>query len=375
MIPDKDIKSFTTALEEVKEKMKHITPHHDLLTPHSSNFPSMSKTGGGGSIPDNEKQTVLWAEEIFHMSSIAGLDMSLHDIGEKEGLSAMQMELDLALREKKSMELFIKQLEDIGNNDDGCEDDDSDAEAVQRMSMQLEEKAEMLSNTLKDLQERCVDIATLKKELKANRWQLSQIETSYWSKLYKIETGQSRLVGENESVISKLTSTYNELTRLKRCYCFNDSFHIWYDGPFGTINGLRLGRLTPIPVTWNEMNAAFGQVALLLSSLSNLLGISVPNLEILPNGQHSKIKKTEGADGGKMHTLFYDGSWNALTKLNAALVCLYAYVSEMLSLPLLDDLDLVPPYKIVMSTETIGGISIGCGFVHPPPPTHTPLTL
>lgn len=37
-------------------------------------------------------------------------------------------------------------------------------------------------------------------------------------------------------------------------------FRIWFDGPFGTISGLRLGRTSSIHVEWDEINAAWGQV-------------------------------------------------------------------------------------------------------------------
>jgi beclin 1 len=42
------------------------------------------------------------------------------------------------------------------------------------------------------------------------------------------------------------------------------AFFIWKDGEYGTINGLRLGRLPNDNVEWNEINGAFGQIAMLL---------------------------------------------------------------------------------------------------------------
>jgi beclin 1 len=42
------------------------------------------------------------------------------------------------------------------------------------------------------------------------------------------------------------------------------AFFIWKDGEYGTINGLRLGRLPNENVEWVEINAAFGQIAMLL---------------------------------------------------------------------------------------------------------------
>ncbi len=43
---------------------------------------------------------------------------------------------------------------------------------------------------------------------------------------------------------------------------YNDVFHIYHDGHFGTISGFRLGNLPSQPIDWNEVNAAWGQVSL-----------------------------------------------------------------------------------------------------------------
>ncbi|CAN0355767.1 unnamed protein product, partial [Hapterophycus canaliculatus] len=44
----------------------------------------------------------------------------------------------------------------------------------------------------------------------------------------------------------------------------NDCFHIWHQGPFGTINGFRVGRLNAHMVDWQEVNAGVGQAAIVL---------------------------------------------------------------------------------------------------------------
>lgn len=94
-----------------------------------------------------------------------------------------------------------------------------------------------------------------------------------------------------------------QLDKIKRTNVFNDTFYIWHDGPFGTINGFRMGKLPTqsvlilcqlalvfflssfLPslsfflflmvikkyntqVDWVEINAGWGQCALLLSTLA-----------------------------------------------------------------------------------------------------------
>jgi len=54
----------------------------------------------------------------------------------------------------------------------------------------------------------------------------------------------------------------------------NDAFCIGSDGVFGTINGLRLGRVAAVPVEWSEINAAWGMTLLLLISLAKKVGLT-----------------------------------------------------------------------------------------------------
>ena len=75
--------------------------------------------------------------------------------------------------------------------------------------------------------------------------------------------------GQQLCLDNELKYTHTELEKLKKTNVFNTVFHIWHDGHFGTINGFRLGRLPTFNVEWDEVNAAWGQTALLLYSLAN----------------------------------------------------------------------------------------------------------
>lgn len=52
---------------------------------------------------------------------------------------------------------------------------------------------------------------------------------------------------------------------------YNDAFCIGHDGVFGTVNGLRLGRVNGVVVEWAEINAAWGQTLLLLYTIARKL--------------------------------------------------------------------------------------------------------
>ena len=60
--------------------------------------------------------------------------------------------------------------------------------------------------------------------------------------------------------------------RLRTTSVHNDVFHIWHDGPFGTIGGFRLGRTPECAVGWDEINAAWGHSVLMLHTLAQVRG-------------------------------------------------------------------------------------------------------
>jgi len=69
-------------------------------------------------------------------------------------------------------------------------------------------------------------------------------------------------------VRQKIREITSHLEIMKRTNVFDDAFHIFYDGHFGTINGLCLGRLPSVKVDWEEINAGLEQCVLLLDVLA-----------------------------------------------------------------------------------------------------------
>jgi len=80
------------------------------------------------------------------------------------------------------------------------------------------------------------------------------------------------------------------LAKLRKTNVFNATFHIWHHGHFGTINKLRLGRLPSAPVDWAEINAAWGQVTLLLVSLARYMNLKFEKYRLVPYGNHSYVE-------------------------------------------------------------------------------------
>jgi hypothetical protein len=59
---------------------------------------------------------------------------------------------------------------------------------------------------------------------------------------------------ERDAVLARIESTCEARERLRHTNVYNDAFHIWHHGPFGTINNFRLGRLPNAPVSRRPMH-------------------------------------------------------------------------------------------------------------------------
>lgn len=108
-----------------------------------------------------------------------------------------------------------------------------------------------------------------------------------------------------------------QLEKLKKTNVFNATFHIWHSGHFGTINNFRLGRLPSAPVDWSEINAAWGQTALLLTALARKMNLTFQRFRLVPYGNHSyiEVRLQSGMNVGSAEIEFPTSWWfyNTLT--------------------------------------------------------------
>ena len=103
-----------------------------------------------------------------------------------------------------------------------------------------------------------------------------------------LEFEARRLSVENATEVA-----YAALKELQMTNVYNDTFHIWFEGQFATINTFRLGRLPSVPVSWNEINAAWGQAALLLWTLAGKTSFTFTAYTLKPMGSFSRIYRND----------------------------------------------------------------------------------
>jgi len=136
------------------------------------------------------------------------------------------------------------------------------------------------------------ELKTLELEEKA----LEEEEAEFW----RAHNAHLLKAAEQESQLASLRAAYAAdsatLEQLERTNVYNDAFCIGHDGVFGTINGLRLGRVPSVPVEWAEINAAWGQTLLLLYTVARKLDYTFEGYRLIPMGSFSRIERTTPTD-------------------------------------------------------------------------------
>nr|XP_051211612.1 beclin-1-like protein [Lolium perenne] len=94
---------------------------------------------------------------------------------------------------------------------------------------------------------------------------------------------------ERDAVLAKIEVSQVHLELLKRTNVLNDAFYISHDGVIGTINNFRLGRLPNVQVEWDEINAAWGQAALLLHTMAQYFPKFKYRIKIHPMGSYPRV--------------------------------------------------------------------------------------
>jgi len=186
-----------------------------------------------------------------------------------------------------------------------------------------------------------------------NSSQMDSSPTDYYTQLNAYAAEHSNLRDQYLGLNAKKSHLMIQLAKLVPAHVLNEAFTINCDGLFGTINGMRLGRLNIDHVDWIEVNSAFGHITLLLYSISQYKHFYFDKISILPKGAFSRIVKgssTYDLVGGAGFTGFF---WKK--KFDHALRGLLDALHQLCS-EAERDLKETRPYPI--SGDTIGGFSI-----------------
>lgn len=202
-------------------------------------------------------------------------------------LSQLQSQLSATTKERDAYITFLKNL----TNSIPTQAEVSQAQSALAASKAAEAKA--FAELLAVEKEKAAlddEIATLEAESLA----LDDEEEAFWRERNAFALTMSAFQNDRDAINAAYDHDAQQLERLQRTNVYNDTFCIGHDGFFGTINGLRLGRLPPPQsVDWPEINAAWGTAALLLATVADKLRFTFRGYKIKPMGSTSKIEKID----------------------------------------------------------------------------------
>lgn len=193
------------------------------------------------------------------------------------------------------------------------------------------------------------------------REELLKCKTRMLERKNELAIDRKGLTETIDSCAQRRELAQSRLERLMRLHTINDAFHIWYSGPFATINGFRIGKLPEAQVGWPEINAGLGQAAIALSMVASALGIRFSRYILLPVGSFSKITRKE--DGRLLYNFYSDESFSIFPRrnFNSALKAYVQCLGEAGVFVAQWDPTLQIPHPIDDNTGSVGGVSVALG--------------
>ncbi|CAM8941933.1 unnamed protein product [Rhodiola kirilowii] len=159
--------------------------------------------------------------------------------------------------------------------------------------LKLEEEERKLMAEIKETEKQHAQVTAALKELEVKSGRFKELEERYWHEFNNFQFQLASHQEERDAVLAKIEVSQAHLELLKKTNVLNDAFPIAHDGEFGTINNFRLGRLSKVPVEWDEINAAWGQVCLLLHTMCQYFRPKFQyRIKILPMGSYPRIMDT-----------------------------------------------------------------------------------
>ena len=275
----------------------HIAPHQTVPNGSDTSRGKRKPSRDGSTVTrpssnDSAKQSLSHQVEsttrLFEiLSSRSDIDLPICTECTELLLASLQARLTSSTKERDAYITFLRDL----NNKIPTDEEVSKAQADLAKAKTAESEA---FSELLQLEKEKASLDEELADLEADSRALDLVEESFWRSRNAFALTLSSFQNERDALNASYDHDAQQLERLQRTNVYNDTFCIGHDGYFGTINGLRLGRLPPPQhVEWAEINAAWGMTSLLLATVAEKLTFTFRGYKIKPMGSTSKIEKIE----------------------------------------------------------------------------------
>jgi beclin 1 len=205
-------------------------------------------------------------------------------------LTNLQRQLDETKKERDGYIAFEKEVrKERERESQGLTKEDAEKK-IEKLKL---EEAQVIEQ-IKEAEREREQLDSELRQLEADEKGLELEEAEFWRTYNDHILAKEQQVSQAATLRAAYATGVATLEKLERTNVYNDAFCIGHDGVFGTINGLRLGRVPGIPVEWAEVNAAWGQTLLLLYTIVRKLDYKFENYRLVPMGSFSRIEKTTG---------------------------------------------------------------------------------
>ncbi|CCD25059.1 beclin 1 NDAI_0E02420 [Naumovozyma dairenensis CBS 421] len=211
----------------------------------------------------------------------------------------LKNQYDEAIKERETYTAFLNKLEMKVTTEPENSSDKKSASTDSLISIEdLKSTRNSLFEELLKLEKEDEELDRQIEDLKDELEQKGMKDLNEMAEVNKTHLEQLQFIQEVQSLQNQYDSALTDLDELRKINIYNETFKIDHNGPFGTINGLRIGGFEECKVPWRERNAGIGQIILLLATIGNRLNFKLKGYRLRPMGSYSKIMKlsTESQD-------------------------------------------------------------------------------
>ncbi|XP_039739150.1 beclin-2 [Pteropus medius] len=315
-----------------------------------NSFTLLGKLGSGRSLNSIQKAT---RGSFDFLSGQEDLDHPLCEDCTDNLLERLDTQLALTESDSQNYKRYLETKE-------GVSEDMRQTLQEELKNAELEEAR--LLRELEKVEENRERAAAALREAQAETEMLDQQERQYQRDYSESKWQQLELNDELGSLDNQLRYAQTQLDWLEKTDAFRSTFAICHDGPLATINNLRLGCLPAVPVSWNEINTAWGQTSLLLLALSKTVGLEFQRYRLIPRGNRSYLKSL--TDDAVELPLFCSKQKNAFfyNKLDQAMMAFLDCMQQFKEEAEKGESGLFMPYRIHMEKGLIEEPGASGGF-------------